>query len=746
MSATTTPGAPKGELEQYGVWVKAEPRDLEEEASGLGASELDFEISDVSNPVPEESFLSEDEERLLSSFDSEPSSETVSTETGPLPDIEDMPPLDDAFMGTEPSPSMETVQNIDTGSVDISLDDIPSAQIESPIHPGVEIDMDSVVGLDATPHTAESAPAGTIEDVSSEFLDIAEVAAPPVSQEAQADSGFSSGLDDVTAEFMDVGEAPAAPLEEPPVSDFEPLDIDLQFDDSMPAFSAEEHAEDSGPEPGFEAVTEFDDFLASSGNSAPAPESLAIPEIHAPAAQEAFDDIGAVERELAAPIQELAPLVREAPPEFYEAPPEPREAPPKPREAPPEPREAPPKPDLSTEILLKIADELSSIRGELVSLKSQISGIVTGAEAPAPKTEIESAMPPSGGFFDDEEDETIALTGDELDNILNTADFTEETAEVEQPLDLESKSLGESSPAGGELLDESLLPESGDYSAPEEPAIEEVRLGKDMSFEKAEEEPAFLAEDLNLVAEAGVTPMTPAPDDSSFLEQTESLELAPSMEDQSIVGTDLSAFDLDTDENEPRLEIEEELPLADSEAELEPLEDLTLGIEAGPGYAAEEVVDEAELLEPVPEIEETNFAEISLHEEQLEAPSALETEGLEELVEADEQFAEPFAEPLVESFAEPPAVSQVAEPTPAAPVLEGEDLILGEEETPLSREAPAETKAEKEDNDRLRTEIKSVLSYLDKLLDSLPEEKIEEFARSEYFDTYKKLFEELGLV
>ena len=401
----------------------------------------------------------------------------------------------------------------------------------------------------------------------------------------------------------------------------------------------------------------FDDFLASSGSSAPAPEAPTLPESRTPAASEAFDDIGAVERDLAAPIPEPAPLVREATPQLHEA---------------------PPQPDLSTEILLKIANELSSIRGELVSLKSQISGIVTGVEAPAPKAEVEIATSPSGGFFDDEEDETIALTGDELDNILNTADFTEETAEAEEPLDLESKSLGEASTAGGDLLDESLLPETGDYSAPEEPAIEEVRLGEALSFEEAEKEPAFLAEDLNLVAEEGVTPMTPAPDDSSFLEQSESLELAPSMEDQSIVGTDLSAFDLDTDENEPRLEIDEELPLAGSEAELEPIEDLTLGIEAGPGYAAEEVVDEAELLEPVPEIEETNFAEISLHEEQLEAPSALETEGLEELVEAEE----PFAEPLVESFAEPPAVpSQPAALKPAAPAPEGEDIILGDEET-----------------------------------------------------------------
>jgi hypothetical protein len=34
---------------------------------------------------------------------------------------------------------------------------------------------------------------------------------------------------------------------------------------------------------------------------------------------------------------------------------------------------------------------------------------------------------------------------------------------------------------------------------------------------------------------------------------------------------------------------------------------------------------------------------------------------------------------------------------------------------------------------------------MDQLLESLPEEKIEEFANSEYFETYKKLFDELGL-
>ena len=45
----------------------------------------------------------------------------------------------------------------------------------------------------------------------------------------------------------------------------------------------------------------------------------------------------------------------------------------------------------------------------------------------------------------------------------------------------------------------------------------------------------------------------------------------------------------------------------------------------------------------------------------------------------------------------------------------------------------------------LKDEIKSVLAYMDKLLEALPEEKIEEFARSEHFEVYKRLFEELGL-
>jgi hypothetical protein len=76
--------------------------------------------------------------------------------------------------------------------------------------------------------------------------------------------------------------------------------------------------------------------------------------------------------------------------------------------------------------------------------------------------------------------------------------------------------------------------------------------------------------------------------------------------------------------------------------------------------------------------------------------------------------------------------------------------LAGEEEEVLE-EAEDLSKAEEAPGPggipvKLKQELKTVLSYMDQLLESLPDDKIEEFARSEYFDTYKKLFKELGLV
>ncbi len=684
-SAAPRSGVPKGDLEQYGVWVKAEPQDIVEEAAAP--------------PVAEESFLSPDEEKLLGSFDAEfdlpgPGEEP---DLSTLPSIDDMPTIESSLLDESPSPKTDEIEELGSGTIDISLEDIDGLHQPSSIRPDAHIDMASVQGLDS------SVPSPSMEDVSTEFLD--------------AEPGPSAS-EDVTADFLD-----AEPAAKPAIPDaeFERLDIDLHFDDTIPH---QDESPSASSLPGFEEVTEFDDFLSKEEPSRPAAEP------------QAFDDLAAVERDLAS------------------------EAPPRPA---PAPRSS--SPDLSTEILLKIAEELSSIRGELVSLKTQLGDLRREAEAGAgmeapPSLDSEGSDSRAGGFFDEEEDETIALTGDELDNILNTADFTEETASVDLPSEMEAAEA--ESPvdalADNDLLSETILPESGDYSAaPEDlPAIEEINLSAEEPAEAgslpggaSDELPADFGE-IGLMAEEGVTPMTAAPEDTSYLESEKAEALPESLVEEPaesegfgelgmsnvpLVEPDLSDFDSEELEAEPLSEIEEELPLVEEASALEP--DLTF-----------QTVPEAEPVEMLAEADQSHLTGIDLHEETLAPlPEIEEIAEIETLPDAEDAS-------LLESIDRIPGMEAPVEASFADAELS--ESLIEEAPAPQASIPPAPQRMEpkkseppapaSDDSDRLKTEIRSVLSYLDKLLDSLPEEKIEEFARSEHFDTYKRLFEELGLV
>jgi pilus assembly protein FimV len=669
-----------GDLEQYGVWVKAEPRDILEGNGSSLAGDIDFDLPSEAPAVSEESFLSEDEEKLLGTFDTDfetPARAVPSSmDLGPLPDIEDISPRS----GPD-----------ELGPLDITLEDIESMRSPNSIRASSDLDMSTVRGLESLepePIAIDPIPdlAGSMEDVSDQFLDEADVASPSSLRPSSSSSDF--GIDDVTSEFLAESDD-SVPLSRPVDSpqDFEPLDIDLSF--------------------------EGDDGASPSPARDPA---------------SGFDDLAAVEASLSEPS----------------SPGEPEDS-----LSPPAPSS---RGDLSSELLIKIADELRSIRGELVSLKSQIGGLVSAAEPPS-RPEPDADKSASGGFFDEEEDETIALTGDELDNILNTADFTEESAET----------------ASESLIEEPLLPESGDYSAEGRApalAIEELRLGEADSVDEIEEIPPedSLSELVN-VAEEGVRAMTSAPEDSTYLEEgalslDEGLALdgAP-LSDVPLVEPDLSEFELEVDDLQGGLEVSEELPLAAESP------DIKLDLDAGPGYGLDYQADEAEFLEPVPEVEESVYGEISLHEESKDKKPAVPESSIDEVSDVEE-------------------LEEIVDEVPASPILQSEGFSVLPDEVPIALDegsavdeggsegasateieelpeveeieiAPAEEASSAEvealeevpaTDDRLKTEIRSVLSYLDKLLDSLPEEKIEEFARSEYFDTYKRLFEELGLV
>ncbi|MCL2067209.1 MAG: hypothetical protein FWG99_07055 [Treponema sp.] len=537
--------------------------------------------------------------------------------------------------------------------------------------------------------------------------------------------------------------------------------------------------------------------------------------------------------------------------------------------------------DLSTQLLMKIADELSTIRNELTGLKKEFSVIRSAASS------TEKGEQP-GGFFKEEEDDKIALTGDELDNILNTADFTEEagTAELEgeisfpgisdntdytafheteaaEDIDLNSEEAevvedidfssetetvedidfgsetetvegidfsnetetaegidlgGETEEAedidfaGGIAFDDDLdistdeaasdafdiedtaadsadddseldpmhdifgiededEPRASDEAEGEEELIDldledlgidldpDVLLNEqssvreelaDINLEDADLDADISeiqlmdetddSEEIKQLREEGAVPMTYAPDDSSYLEESpddisfDSSEL--DLSEAVIEEPDLSSAIVENPLTEPSLDMEtfddfadisldDEEILGDAESIVE--ED---SIEEAEGIEEESPV-EAEL--PVQQ-EKGDVFDISLSslDDDIEQviPEGFEATNGEVPVPFDDDLEADVEEGLV--IIDTPGVTE------EMPEIAEESI----EELPVSvsDKVPLDIPA------KLKSELRTVLSYMDQLLESLPEEKIEEFAKSKYFDSYKKLFKELGLV
>jgi hypothetical protein len=460
-------------------------------------------------------------------------------------------------------------------------------------------------------------------------------------------------------------------------------------------------------------------------------------------------------------------------------------------------------PDLSTQLLMKIADELSSIRSELANLKQEFR--VLRRDAPPEET----GSPRGHGLFDEEDDEKISLTGDELDTILNTADFAEETggdalaepAGLEEKKDLSPEDLPESGaeflseePEAGEEIeilpaaedlsqeapppteeDDFVFEENGDpeipidditidldldldSSSPEAPNEEDQSPERDepdtelplkeISLETGEEQagenPDFSDEErtdfsidfvpepeealnlnpeettqLEMLMEEGLEPMTSPPEDTSYLDDDPLVE-------ESFEEISLDLSDAVIDEPDLSGKIKENPP------EEPVLENITLDDLSMDELSGDISVD-FDMEEAGEEIQ------ISLPEELSEQEEVREPEKAEEIFpqlipEGFKEEAEDIPDFLEEdiSAAEENLLDETAPE-------KGEDLITEDKKTGGEGSFSAIPS-------NLQMELKTVLSYMDRLLESLPEEKIEEFAKSEYFDTYKKLFKELGIV
>jgi len=747
---------PERELERYGVWVKAEPQDVIEEPT-IGRKTLDSASVDETDAM----LLSEEEEDILDSFDlpDELADEVDSTSTETSSEAFDDLSLDEPFELTEELPDEPLPRETSAAStrgdesiIDMSLDDFdfePTAEPAQAAQGSESKHEEQTTAADAFATT----------DISIEEFGLGDEL-----EDGSGPSLEALGMPEASSSQSSIA---SATLEPPPGDEFEALDIDLQFDDTIPSVDTNETVDALGFETSerdlaadFESV-DIDSIGAEM--AAPAVQPSAQPEPRKPQVYEAGTSSSIsmdsfIDQEDASMANVMPDLGLDG--GSLDSDMESRSA----------QQDAP-----SSDLLKQIALELSSIKEELVSLRSQLGtlkaeGVAVQAASEAEPQAMEEAT--TGGFFDDEDDDTIALTGDELDNILNTADFTEEAALADE--------LNEAEAPLVELPEElDLLPEDGDYASMAKPGIEPIELPTiEPTLEEAETIESLTALDDS----DGLTPLTPLQEDTSFLDEGTSEDLAEldgmPLEDVPLVEPNPSDLDVlidstfgNEDEELPMAEaaveeIEEippfELPTEADQSELvlnmdgeespvvstvdafpETLEEiddvLSLDDEpfapeaAGLDLHTEETdtfpkaEDEIELLESIDDDDSyTNSTEpVEFHPDDI--PTSLDDSLFVEAAIPDEPMPEPIA-PAVQ--AAKPAPQTAAEPKPATGTTQSQPSDLPPSDVP----------------DKLKHDVKSVLLYLDQLLASLPEEKIEEFASSEYYDTYKRLFDDLGLL
>ncbi|MFI5367459.1 MAG: hypothetical protein ACHQ1F_00465 [Spirochaetia bacterium] len=420
----------------------------------------------------------------------------------------------------------------------------------------------------------------------------------------------------------------------------------------------------------------------------------------------------------------------------------------------------------SSEILAKIEDELRSIRKDLTELRGELSGLRKGAAAPSVEAPAAGAADAQSGFFDEDEDETIALTGDELDNILNTADITEEAAETPSvESDLDALGLAEETveavPAEEALSfdtpsleEDALVPAVGDMESPTETleALDTVELaeeaGEDSGNATLEELPSEL-----VLEELDSEPLSaqPAP--------TEDVEELPGLDMEGIA-------EIETDAEEalsaPSATQEAESGRSDETIDLETLD---LGEEPTVIEAVPEQVDDLETIQEAELLDEeasggidSGTAEVDLEALASEAETIaddaalapaedLDIGELESVTDDTEAAASAEKEIEIEFESEPDALSKRSSASGGRAGMDTGDQILEAEEIldeePGRSPPPSDGAAGIPDN--LKDELRTVLGYMDKLLEALPDEKIQEFASSDYFVMYKKLFEDLGI-
>ena len=365
-----------------------------------------------------------------------------------------------------------------------------------------------------------------------------------------------------------------------------------------------------------------------------------------------------------------------------------------------------------TAIFNQIVSELSSLKNEIADLKDELKTMkISSPVQETQEIEIPEEKEQAGFFANTDEDETIALSTDELDNILNTADFTQKSTEEENIENQKSEEIQEI-PEIETAEENGNSEEEINFESPEQ--IQETQKEEELS---AEDEIPF------------------ATDDFDSIDESYSLDDEPIFaENDNFNFDDNEGFSLPEENSEVEEELPEEIsiPKGDDDIFVESssqdfIEASSSASETDSNNEEIEVVEEIpdnEEIEPVEE-ENISFDEISTDDFTFEENEEEKTSIEDSLTEEKLQFLQSDVE---EKENENSSVQENK--------AQNEEISVPQESISNENESF---------DGELKTEIKSVLSYMDQLLENLPEEKIEEFAQSEQFDTYKKLFKKLGL-
>ena len=465
----------------------------------------------------------------------------------------------------------------------------------------------------------------------------------------------------------------------------------------------------------------------------------------------------------------------------------------------------------------------------------------------------------SNGFFGtDDEDETIALSGDELNNIMITADFaeTEETVENNEAVydaDTETESVTEPSsesekteespfdfPATDNLETES-AGTSDSFELPSEESEETVSddfSEIDTSFDNLESpeedividetisEPVLEDISINDSAEEPSTDDITLPEESELNDasiEIKSDETEPTDENNSAIDTTFTddnpfgainetAMNIPVEESDSGLSIEENsenlaepdfdslenqeieteitIPKVDEISENEnpsaPEDDIlvessnddfmdsvaesemviTQSEATEPACEDIDVEENIDVVEEIPDTvdisSEIETTELSAEEVSNVEPFNDSIDNFDSMLDSEKDISEQLSDENVDYLKSDENVIESDMENMSSAINESETLsesmisnidatmedpfppiesVIDHDERVEKQEAPSDTLISID----LKNDIKSVLLYMDQLLENLPEEKIMEFAKSEQFGTYKRLFNELGL-